>query len=59
MNMSWVWVLLALVVIAAIFGFGGIVGAAAQVVQILFWVLLVAFVIGLIMGLTGRRRTVV
>lgn len=59
MKMSWVWILLALVVIAAIFGFGGIVGAAAEVIQILFWVLLIAFVIGLIMGLTGRRRTAV
>lgn len=54
--MTWLWVLLALVILAAIFGFGGIIAVAAEIFQIIFWVLLVMFVIGLIMGFVGRRR---
>ena len=57
--MNWVWIVLALVLIAAIFGFGGIVSAAAEIFVVFFWILLIIFVIGLIAGLMGRRRALV
>lgn len=56
--MSWVWILLVLVIAAAIIGFGGIVSVAASIFKIVFWVLLVMFLVGLVMGLTRRRPTV-
>jgi len=56
--MSWVWILLVLVIAAAIIGFGGVISVAAFVFRIVFWVLLVMFLIGLILGLTRRRPTV-
>ncbi|WP_081793881.1 DUF1328 domain-containing protein [Paenibacillus darwinianus] len=37
-------------IIAAIFGFGGIVDAAASVAKILFFVFLILFVVSLIFG---------
>jgi len=36
--------------IAAVFGFTGIAGAATTIAQVLFWVFLVLFVVSLIMG---------
>ncbi len=49
---SWVWILLAVAVLAAILGFGGIFAAAAGVLKIIFWIALVLFLVGLV---TGRR----
>jgi uncharacterized membrane protein YtjA (UPF0391 family) len=57
--MSWVWVILALVLVAAILGFGGVVSAAAAVFKVFFWILLIIFIIGLVAGLMGRRRALV
>ncbi len=48
--LGWVWMFLVLAIIAAIFGFGGVVAAAAGIAKILFFVFLVVFVIGLLMG---------
>ena len=43
-------------IIAAVFGFGGIVSAATNIALILFWIFLVLFVVALIWRLvTGRR----
>ncbi|MEN6301524.1 MAG: DUF1328 domain-containing protein [Armatimonadia bacterium] len=56
--MSLVWILLVLVIAAAIIGFGGVVSVAASIFKIVFWVLLVMFLVGLILGLTRRRGTV-
>ncbi|MHB8995220.1 MAG: DUF1328 domain-containing protein [Armatimonadota bacterium] len=56
--MNWIWIVLALVILAAIFGFGGIVSAAAEIFVVLFWILLIIFVIGLIAGLMGGRRAI-
>lgn len=53
--LRWVWAFLILAIIAAIFGFGGIVAAAAGIAKILFFIFLVIFVVGLIMG---RRAAV-
>ncbi|MBW7456459.1 DUF1328 domain-containing protein [Paenibacillus sepulcri] len=41
-------------IIAAIFGFGGIVESAAGIAKVLFFIFIVLFVISLI---TGRRNT--
>ena len=50
--LTYAWVFLILAVIAAIFGFGGIVAAAAGIAKVLFFIFLAIFVIGL---LSGRR----
>ncbi len=47
---------LVIAVVAAIFGFGGVVAAATDAAVILFWIFLALFVIALIWRLvTGRR----
>lgn len=43
-------VLLAIAIIAAVFGFGGIAGAATGIAKILFWIFVVLFVLNLIFG---------
>ena len=48
---------LVIALIAAVFGFAGIAGAAAGIAQILFYIFLVIFLISLVMGLVrGRTR---
>ena len=50
-------VFLIVALIAALFGFGGIVEVATDIAVILFFVFIVLFVLSLIAGLlTGRRR---
>jgi uncharacterized membrane protein YtjA (UPF0391 family) len=48
--LGWVWMFLVLALIAAIFGFTGVGAAAAGIAKILFFIFLVVFVIGLLMG---------
>lgn len=49
--LRWAAILLVLAVIFAILGFGGlIVGALAQIAEILFWVFVVLFVASLLFG---------
>jgi uncharacterized membrane protein YtjA (UPF0391 family) len=43
-------VLLAIAIIAAVFGFGGIAGAVTGIAKILFWIFVVLFVLNLIFG---------
>jgi uncharacterized membrane protein YtjA (UPF0391 family) len=48
---------LVIALLAAVFGFTGIAGAAAGIAQTLFFIFLVIFVISLVMGLArGRTR---
>jgi uncharacterized membrane protein YtjA (UPF0391 family) len=47
-----------LALVAALFGFGGIAGAAANIAMILFWVFLAVFVVSLLLGLAGGRTSV-
>jgi uncharacterized membrane protein YtjA (UPF0391 family) len=51
----WAAVFFIIAVVAAVFGFGGIAEASADIAQILFFVFLVIFVISLIFGLLRRR----
>ena len=53
--LGWAITFLVLGLIAAIFGFGGIAGAAIGIAKILFFVFLVIFVIMLLMSF-GRGR---
>ncbi|THF83505.1 DUF1328 domain-containing protein [Cohnella fermenti] len=50
----WAFVFLLIAIVAAVFGFGGIVAAAAGIAKVLFFVFIVLFVIGLIFGRRSR-----
>ncbi len=52
----WALVFLLVSLVAALFGFGAISAAAADIARILFFVFIVLFVISLIFGLARRRR---
>jgi len=56
--LGWALTFFIIAVIAAIFGFGGIVEGAVSIAMILFWVFVALFVISLIAGLVTGRRTV-
>ncbi|MBF0373085.1 MAG: DUF1328 domain-containing protein, partial [Alphaproteobacteria bacterium] len=47
----WAAVFLVIALVAALFGFGAIASAAADIAQILFFVFLVLFVVALLVGL--------
>lgn len=51
----WAVVFLVVAIVAAIFGFGGIVAVAVGISKILFFIFLVMFVIALIAGLVTRK----
>ncbi len=51
--LSWALTFLVIALIAGVLGFGVISGTAASIAQILFFVFLVLFVIGLVMGRRG------
>lgn len=53
--LRWAVVFFVVAIIAAIFGFGGIAGAATDIAKILFFVFLLLFIIGLIMGLVRGK----
>jgi len=44
------WILLAIALLAALFGFGVIASAAAGIAKIFFFIFLVLFLISLVMG---------
>lgn len=48
--LSWVVTFLIIALIAAVFGFGGIVAGAVSIAKILFFIFLVLFVLSLIFG---------
>ncbi|WP_020620222.1 DUF1328 domain-containing protein [Paenibacillus daejeonensis] len=50
--LRWAAIFFIIAIVAAIFGFGGIVDAAAGVAKVLFFIFLILFVVSLI---TGRR----
>lgn len=54
--LKWAAIFFVIAIIAAVFGFGGIAAASADIAQILFFIFVVLFVVALIVGLvTGRR----
>ena len=52
----WALVFFIIAIVAAIFGFAGIVSAAASVAQVIFYVALVLFVLSFIVHLAGGGR---
>lgn len=48
--LRWILLLLVFALVAAVLGFGGIAGAATDIAQILFWVFIILFILGLIFG---------
>lgn len=55
--LRWALIFFIIAIIAAVFGFGGIASASVGIATILFWVFVVLFLISLIIGLAGGRRT--
>ncbi len=53
--LTYAWIFLAAAILAAVLGFGGVAPAAEPIAKALFYVFLVLFVVGLIIG---RRSTV-
>jgi uncharacterized membrane protein YtjA (UPF0391 family) len=51
--LSWALTFLVIALIAGVLGFGVIAGTAATIAKVLFFVFLVLFIIGLIMGRRG------
>jgi len=51
--LSWALTFLVIALVAGVFGFGVIAGTAATVAKVLFFVFVVLFVIGLVMGRRG------
>src|SRR5215208_3950659 len=54
MLLRWALIFLVVALIAAVLGFGGIAGGAADFARILFYLFLAVFVVSLIMGLVRR-----
>ncbi len=52
--LRWALIFLVIALIAAVFGFGGIAGAATDIAVILFWVAVIIFVVMLIMNFARR-----
>jgi len=55
--LKWALLFFVISIIAALFGFGGIAEASADVARILFYVFVVIFLVLLVMGLMSARRT--
>jgi uncharacterized membrane protein YtjA (UPF0391 family) len=53
--LKWALVMLLVSLVAALFGFGGISAASADLARILFFVFIVLFVVLLVLGLTAAR----
>lgn len=53
----WAGVFLIIAIVAAIFGFSGIVSVAVGISKILFFVFLVMFIIALFTGLVKGKKT--
>lgn len=47
---------LVIAIIAAVFGFGGIITVAVDIIQFLFYLFIFIFILLLIVGLNSKRR---
>jgi uncharacterized membrane protein YtjA (UPF0391 family) len=54
--LKWALIFFVISIIAAIFGFGGVSAAAADIAKILFYIFLVIFIVLLVLGLVLARR---
>ena len=53
---KWAFIFLAMAIIAALFGFTTIAGAAAGIAKILFFIALAVFAVMLVLGLTMYKK---
>jgi len=53
--LRWALIFLVIAIIAGIFGFGNISEAATAIARVLFFIFVVLFVVGLLMGLVKKR----
>lgn len=53
--LGWALGFLAIALLAALFGFGGIASASAGIAQILFYVFIVLFVLGIVFSMVRGR----
>ena len=49
--LKWALIFFVIAIIAALFGFGGIAGASAEIEKVLFYIFIAIFVISLLFGL--------
>ncbi len=54
--LRWAIIFFIIAIIAALFGFGGVAGTAADIGKFLFVAFLVVAAVALVMGLGGARR---
>jgi uncharacterized membrane protein YtjA (UPF0391 family) len=54
--LRWALIFFVISIVAAIFGFGGISEATADIAQILFYIFLGVFVLMLVLGLVAGRK---
>lgn len=54
--LRWALIFFIISIVAAVFGFGGISEATADIAQILFYIFLGVFVLMLVLGLVAGRR---
>jgi len=54
--LKWALIFLVVSIIAAVFGFGGIAAASADIARVLFYIFVAIFVILLILGIVAARR---
>jgi uncharacterized membrane protein YtjA (UPF0391 family) len=54
--LKWALIFFLISIVAAVFGFGGIAAASADIARVLFFIFAVIFVVLLIAGLTIARR---
>jgi uncharacterized membrane protein YtjA (UPF0391 family) len=52
--LSWAIVFLIVAIVAAVFGFGGLAGAAVGIAKALFFLFILAFAVSLVMHMRGR-----
>ena len=54
--LRWALIFFIISIVAAVFGFGGISEATADIAQILFYIFLAVFVLMLVLGLVSGRK---
>ena len=55
--LSWVVTFLVIALIAAFLGFGGIAGASLEIAKIIFFIALILFLVAIVAGAFGGRRS--
>jgi len=55
--LKWAMGFLVLALVAALFGFGGLAATSAGLAKTLFYLFLLVFLVTLVLGMVGGRRT--